>query len=173
MNVTAHKLMDQQFDANYKQSVLDWDTENTSLLSLTFTLNPINNKADILSQYRMLMREIKSSKLFYYKDKLGINIHPDFVKMYIVPELTQQLVVHLHGIMIVIKGSENYFINEVRRLCWKNPILGRQHACKVVDNDIKSKDAIACYALKDLKEMNKVIDKDKIYKYSFESNIEK
>lgn len=173
MNVSAHKLMDQQFDTNYKQSVLNWDTENTSILSLTFTLNPVNNNADILSQYRMLIRELKMSKLFYYKDKSGINIHPDFVKMYIVPELTSRLIVHLHGILIVTKGTENYWINEVRRLTWKNPILGRQHACHVVDNNPKSKDAIACYALKDLKEMNKVIDKDKIYKYSFESNIEK
>lgn len=168
MNVNVYKITDDKFDNDYKSTVIDWDTENTSLLSLTFTLNPILNNADILTQYRMMHKEIKNSKIFYYKDKVGYtHIHPSFIKMYLVPELTKTLNIHMHGILLCTKGSESYFINEMRRLCWKNSTLGRQHACKVVDNNIESKNAIACYALKDLKEMNKVIDKDKIYKIEY------
>lgn len=172
MNVEPFKLNDQQFDADYKNAVRTWTGEETTLLSLTFTLNPRLNSADILSQYRAILKELRHSNIFYYRDKIKKGefvVHKDFIKMFIVPELTKTLNIHLHGIFICVKGSENYFINEFRRLCWKNEVLGRQHTVKVVDNNIQSKDAIECYALKDLSEMNKVIDRDKIYKYKFVS----
>lgn len=148
-----------------KQYQLACMNEET-VLSLTFTLNPKMNNADILSQYRALMREIKSSKIFYYKSKHEFQIHPGFIRIFLVPELTKTINIHLHGILVIDKNYTQYFINELRRLCWNNESLGRMATFHLVNDTFKDRTRVSEYAFKDITEIQKFPDSKKMGLFS-------
>jgi len=58
-------LNNETLKKQYQLLVMNEET----VISLTFTLNPRMNNADILSQYRALIKEIKASHIFYYKSR--------------------------------------------------------------------------------------------------------
>jgi len=172
MNIEAFHLNSKKFVEQYTQQC--HTAKDKTLISITFTLNPRMNNADILTQYRSLIKEIKSSNLFYYKTHhkdVGFTIHPGFIRLMLAPELTKTINVHLHGILVVAPEWVQYFKNEVRRICWDNPILGRQHAFHVVSHTLKDRTAVAKYPFKDTDQLLKFPDSAKIYYYNFQEII--
>lgn len=142
-----------------------------NLIHVTFTLNPIMNNADILTQFRAMIKEIKGSSLFYYKTHAGdkqFTIHPGFIRLLLVPELTTRCNIHLHGILSIDKAYNEYFRNELRRFTWNNPVMGRQMYYNPVTDTFKDRSAIAKYAFKDIAEIQKFPDAYKINNYKFE-----
>lgn len=143
---------------DYKKCCMEEET----IIHLTLTLNPKYNRADILTQFRALIREIKHSHLFYWKSKFEFQIHPGFRKLILVPELTKTINIHLHGILIIDKPYINYFVNQMRKLCWNNEVLGRQATFNLVNDSIKDRTRVSEYAWKDLEELKKFPDSKKM-----------
>jgi hypothetical protein len=144
------------------------------LISITFTLNPRLNNADILTQYRSIIKEIKGSNLFYYKahnKDTAFSIHPGFSQMMLAPELTKTINIHLHGILIIDPQYNEYFRNELRRFCWNNQVLGRQFAFNVVNDTLKDRTSVAKYPFKDTDQLLKFPDSAKIYYYNIQEII--
>lgn len=158
MNIQVFKLDDENIQKLYKDSI------TADCRSLTFTLNPVMYKADILTQYREAIKEIKGSKLFYYKQKGQITVHPDFEEMIIVPELTDQLNIHFHGYVKCNPEKYDYFYNEFKKFTYNNKVMGRQMMFKNIDN---LTEALKGYPFKDIKEIQKFPDSKKIYIYRF------
>jgi len=151
-------LSDLEFITDYTNQCMNEET----ILHLTFTLNPLMNKADMLTQYRSMIREIKNSRVFYYKSKHEFQIHPGFRKLMLIPELTKTVNIHLHGILIIDKPYISYFINELKRLCWNNTILGRQMSANLVNDTYKDRTTVAAYAFKDIEQLMKFPDSKKM-----------
>jgi hypothetical protein len=122
----------------------------------------------MLTQFRAMIHEIKSSRIFYYKTKHEFQMHPGFHKLMLIPELTKTINIHLHGILVIDKPYISYFINELKRLCWNNPVLGRQMSANLVNDTTKDRQNVAVYAFKDLKELMKFPDSKKMgfHRYS-------
>lgn len=137
--------------------------------SITFTLHPSLNNADILTQYRKAIQEIKDSKLFYYRDKRNklFEVHPDFEEMIIVPELTTRLNIHFHGYFKCNSAKAELFQNEFKRLCFNSTVLGRQHTFKSIDF---MTDELRQYPFKDIDQIMKFPDWKKIMIYKFSKN---
>lgn len=158
MDITVYKLDDEIIKKYYMDSI------NSDSRSLTFILNPKMYNADILTQYRKAIQEIKSSKIFYYKQKGVETIHPDFEEMIIVPELTDRLNIHFHGYIKCNPDKYQYFYNEFRKFTYNNEIIGRQMMFKNIDNLIE---ALKGYPFKDINQLIKFPDARKIYIYKF------
>jgi len=166
MNIEAFHLNNTKFIQLYTQQC----TSAKNLISVTFTLNPRLNNADILTQYRSIIKEIKGSNLFYYKTNhkdTAFTIHPGFVSLMLAPELTKTINIHLHGILIIDPVYTEYFRNEIRRFCWNNPVIGRQFAFNPVNDTLKDRTNVAKYPFKDTNELLKFPDCSKIYYYNF------
>lgn len=163
-------LSNKDIKTQYQSNCMNEET----VLSLTFTLNPRMNNADILTQYRGLMREIKSSRIFYYKTKSDFQIHPGFIRLFLVPELTKTINIHLHGILVIDPKYTEYFRNELRRLCWNNEVLGRQATFHVVNDTFKDRTRVSEYAFKDITEIQKFPDSKKmgIFSLSRKNNLD-
>lgn len=142
---------------------------NDDCYSITLTLNPSLNNADILTQYRQMIKEIKESKLFYYRDKKHklFEVHPDFEEMIIVPELTNKLNIHFHGYFKCNPKMAPIFQNEFKKLCYNSKVLGRQHMFKNID---QMTDELRFYPFKDISQLMKFPDWKKIYIYKFSKN---
>lgn len=151
-------LSSTKFIQQYKELVHKEET----ILHLTFTLNPKMNNADMLTQFRQMIKEIKASRIFYYKTKHEFQMHPGFHRLMLVPELTKTVNIHLHGILIIDKPYISYFINELKRLCWNNEILGRQMFANIMSDTFKDRSRVADYAFKDLSEIQKFPDSKKM-----------
>lgn len=167
LEIDAYHINNTKFIKSYNKTC----HESEQIISITFTLNPKMNNADILTQYRSMIKEIKGSNLFYYKTHhkdTAFSIHPGFIKLMICPELTRTLNSHIHGILIIDPKYNDYFKNEIRRLCWNNEVLGRQFAFNVVNDLLKDREAVAKYPFKDTNELLKFTDSGKMYYYSFE-----
>ena len=134
--------------------------EAADCMSLTFSLNPLNYGADILSQFRMAITELKSSNIFYVKDKLGTHFHTAFYGLWLVPELTSKINIHFHGYLKCDPQYFEYFRNQIRKLTWNNKVFGRQHTCKVIDN---MNDTLRNYPFKDLSILEKFPDSKKMF----------
>lgn len=159
MDITVYKL-DDEVIRNYYVNSIDSDCR-----SLTFTLNPKMYQADILTQYRKAIHEIKMSKIFYYKQKGVEMIHPDFEEMILIPELTPSgLNIHYHGYIRCNPEKYDYFYNEFKKLTYNNEVLGRQMMFKNIDN---LTEALKGYPFKDIKELMKFPDSKRIYIYKF------
>lgn len=171
LETLVYKLKDPTYENRYKELVTTSSFEEMSIIHLTLTLNPLLNKADILTQWRQMIHAIKTSGIWAYKinNKASWTVHPSFDKIYLVPELTSQVNIHLHGLLICHKSSVAYFQNEFRRMCWNNPILGRQHSFNVVNDTFKDRARVAEYAFKDVEELLKFPDSKKIY-YFYQFN---
>lgn len=167
LETSVYKLHDKTYQNRYKELILTSSFEEVNIIHLTLTLNPLLNKADILSQYRQMIHAIKTSGIFAYKinRKETWTVHPCFDKLYLIPELTSTINIHLHGILICHKSAVAHFQNEFRRMCWNSPILGRQHSFNVVNDTVKDRARVAEYAFKDIDELSKFPDSNKIYYY--------
>lgn len=166
MNIEAFHLNNTKFIRLYTQQC----TSAKHLISITFTLNPRLNNADILTQYRSMIIEIKGSNLFYYKTHhkdTAFTIHPGFVSLMLAPELTKTINIHLHGILVIDPAYNEYFRNELRRFCWNNPTIGRQFSFNPVNDTLKDRTSVAKYPFKDTNELLKFPDSSKIYYYNF------
>lgn len=161
INIEVFKLDDEKLKSYYKSNI------NSDSRSITFTLNPKMYNADILSQYRAAIHEIKASKLFYYKQKGQITVHPDFEEMILVPELTETLNIHFHGYFKCNPEKAQYFYNEFRKFTYKNEVIGRQMMFKNIDN---LTEALKDYPFKDISELLKFPDSKKIYIIKFSKN---
>lgn len=164
MEIQVFKLDDNNVKDYYVATI-----NNEDCYSITFTLHPSLNNADILTQYRKAIKEIKDSKIFYYKDKKTklFEIHPEFEEMIIVPELTKQLNIHFHGYFKCNPKFAQYFQNEFRKLCFHSTVLGRQHTFKNIDN---MTDELRFYPFKEISQLTKFPDWSKIYIYKFNKN---
>lgn len=156
-------LNNQPFMDKYKEICYNEET----ILHLTFTLNPKMNRADMLTQYRSMIKEIKGSRIFYYKTKNDFQMHPGFHRLMLIPELTKTINIHLHGILVIDKPYISYFINELKRLCWNNEVLGRQASFNLVNDTLKDRTNVANYAFKDIQELMKFPDSKKMGFHSF------
>lgn len=161
MSVNVYRLQDPNVKDYYMQSI-----DMNNCLSVTLTLNPIMYSADILSQYREAIAELKQSKIFYYKTKNEYKIHPDFEEFIIVPELTKEMNIHFHGYFKCNPEKNAYFQNEFKKFTYKNKVFGRQHTFKLIDN---LTDTLKEYPFKDISEMLKFPDSSKIYIIKFGS----
>lgn len=173
IDINCYTRKDGRFIQDYKSICKDTDLTNLTLVHLTFTLNPLMNKADILTQYKSMIHEIKTSNIFFYKinRKTSWTVHPGFHRLMLVAELTKTINIHLHGILLIDKKFTSYFFDEVRRMCWNSPILGRQHSFNPVNDDPKDRGRVADYAFKDLEVLNKFPVSEKIYNYKIEKII--
>lgn len=158
LDENLHSLTSDKAKEMYQSLVHKEET----VIHCTFTCNPMLNRADILSQYRGLIREIKSSKIFYYKTRHEFQIHPGFRHLMLVPELTKTINTHLHGILVIDKPYIDYFINELRRLCWNNEFLGRQATFNLMSDTLKDRTKVAEYAFKDIEQLLKFPDSKKM-----------
>lgn len=158
LETTFPPLTNLEFITDYTNQCMKEET----ILHLTFTLNPSMNRADILTQYRQMIHEIKNCRIFYYKTKHEFQMHPGFHKLMLIPELTKTINIHLHGILIIDKPYISYFINELKRLCYNNKILGRQMSANLVNDTVKDRQTVAAYAFKDIKELMKFPDSKKM-----------
>jgi len=132
------------------------------------------NKADILTQYRSIIKEIKGSNLFYYKTHhkdINFTIHPGFAQLMLAPELTKTVNIHLHGILVIDPTYNEYFRNELRRFCWNNKVIGRQFSFNIVNDTLKDRTDVAKYPFKDTDQLLKFPDSNKIYYYNFQEII--
>lgn len=163
MDINCYSLDDNNIKDYYIANL-----NNADCYSITFTLHPSLNNADILTQYRKAIQEIKSSKIFYRKNKKLFDVHPDFEEMIIVPELTQKLNIHFHGYFKCNPASAGLFQNEFKKLCFHSQILGRQHTFKNID---KMTDELRNYPFKEIEQLKKFPDWKKIYIYKFNKNI--
>ncbi len=171
LEIEAFRLKDTKFITLYRQEC----HSAKQVISITFTLNPSMNNADILTQYRAVIKEIKGSNLFYYKTHhrdSGFTIHPGFSTLLIAPELTKTINIHFHGILIIDPKDNEYFRNEIRRFCWNSKILGRQYAFNVVNDTFKDRSHVSDYPFKDTEELLKFPDSNKIYYYKFNNYYE-
>lgn len=141
--------------------------DNESCRSITFTLNPKMYSADILTQYRSAISELKKSKIFFFKEKGQTIIHPDFEELIIVPELTNTLNIHFHGYFKCNPEKAQYFYNEFRKFTYYNEVFGRQMMFKNID---QMSDTLKEYPFKDIKELIKFPDSKKIYIIKFSKN---
>lgn len=163
LEIEAFHLSHTKFKENYiKQCHV-----NTCIIHLTFTLNPALNNADILTQYRSMIHEIKSSNIFYYKQNNKFTIHPGFIRLMLIPELTTTINTHLHGILICDPTYANDLIQRLRKLCWNNPVLGRQNSFKIVNDTLKDRAQVSEYAFKDIEQLRKFEQSNKMYYYDF------
>lgn len=144
----------------YYQAHIDSD----SCRSITLTLNPVMYNADILTQYRTAIQELKKSKIFFFKQKGQITVHPDFEEMIVIPELTDTLNIHFHGYFKCNPEKAQYFYNEFRKFTYKNEVFGRQMMFKNID---KMTDELKDYPFKDINELLKFPDAKRIYIYKF------
>lgn len=135
--------------------------------SITLTLNPILYNADILTQYRAAIQELKKCKIFYYKHKGIVSVHPDFEEFILVPELTETINIHFHGYFKCNPEKAQYFYNEFRKFTYKNEVFGRQMRFKQIDD---LNEVIKQYPFKDIAELSKFPDSKKIYIYKFSKN---
>ena len=119
MESTTYHLTNTDFRCKY---VKECNKTNQCLIHLTFTLHPSYNNADILTQYRAMINEIKNSNIFYYK-KPYFTLHPGFYNLMLVPELTKTINIHFHGILTCDPKDAEYFRNSLRKLCWNNKEL--------------------------------------------------
>jgi hypothetical protein len=158
LEIVAYKLSDPMAKEYYVNNI----TQDCH--SVTLTLNPVMYKADILSQYRAAIDELKKSKIFYYKEKGVVTVHPDFEEFVIIPELTKELNIHFHGYFKCNPEKSQYFYNEFRKFCWKNSVFGRQMTFKQIDD---FNETIKGYPFKDIKELCKFPDSKKINIYKF------
>lgn len=169
MDINAWFLNSPKFRTMYT----DYCHKCSNLVHVTFTLNPILNKADILTQYRSAILEFKNCNIFYYKthaqDK-GFTVHPGFKRLLLVPELTKTMNIHFHGILHIDKEYNGHFLNELKRLTWDNKTLGRQMFYNPVSDTFKDRATVAKYAFKDIEELKKFPDWTKINNYKFERN---
>lgn len=170
----VYKLGDKTYQNRYNELITTSSFQDSHIIHLTLTLNPLLNKADILTQWRQMIHAIKTSGIFAYKinKKATWTVHPSFEKLYLIPELTKTINIHLHGILICHKSAVPYFQNEFRRMCWNSPILGRQHSFNVVNDSFKDRTRVAEYAFKDIDELKKFPVSEKIY-YYYSFNTEK
>lgn len=163
MEIQVYSLNDNNLKDYYIATL-----NNDDCYSITLTINPLLNNADILTQYRKAIMEIKSSKIFYRKDKKLFDVHPDFEEMILVPELTpKNLNIHFHGYFKCNPEKAQYFQNEFRKMCYHSQVLGRQHMFKNIDN---MTDELRNYPFKDLDQLMKFPDSKKIYIYKFSKN---
>lgn len=153
--VKVYKLNDPYIRNYYEENI-----DNDHCRSITFTLRPDMYKADILTQYRAAIGSIKKSKIFFEKIGKKYNIHPDFEEMIIIPELTKELNVHFHGYFKCNPEKAQYFYNEFRKFCYNDEVIGRQMSFKNIDD---LNDTIKTYPFKDIKELLKFPDGQKMY----------
>lgn len=130
MEITHFALTDEQTHANYFANM------NPGDYTITLTLNPKMYSADIITQYRLALKEIVQSKVFmdkHHKEKKWTN-DPDFDFMYLVPELTADYNIHFHGYFRCNPEKAHIFIDRFKALCYNNEVLGRQHKVSCVDD---------------------------------------
>lgn len=154
-------------NTRFKETYIRMCHEHKTIVHLTFTLNPALNNADFLTQYRSMIKEIKSSNLFYYKTQNRFTIHPGFIRLMLVPELTSTINTHLHGILIVDPQYATELIQRLKKLCWNNPVLGRQNSFKIVNDTFKDRAQVSEYAFKDIEQLSKFEQSNKMYLLDF------
>jgi hypothetical protein len=159
MNIQVYKLDDQNIKNYYQQNVNMQDC-----YSLTLTLNPIMYSADILTQYRAALAELKTAGIFFWKHNRITDVHPDFIEMIIVPELTKEMNIHFHGYFKCDPDKAKLFQNEFKKFTYSSKVFGRQHTFKQIDD---MNDNFLNYPFKDIKELKKFPDSKKIYIIKF------
>jgi len=167
MDIIAYKLNHQPFIDDYK-TLCHAPFGDFLLISITFTLNPINNKLDILSQYRLMIQEIKYSSMFnhrYNNKKETWTINYGFETILMCPELTSNLNMHLHAVMKIHKSQVDIIYNEFKRVCHNSKVLGRQFTFKPVNDTQKDRSRVADYPFKDTDNLLRFPDSKKIYYY--------
>lgn len=171
LEIEAFHLKNTKFKESYMKECHD----GHEIYHLTFTLNPALNNADILTQYRLAIKEIKSSNIFYYKnnkkDTYKFTIHPGFYRLMLVPELTKTINIHFHGILKIAGCEYKELIQNIKSLCWHSKILGRQFTINRVNDTFKDRSNVAEYAFKDIEQLSKFPMSDKMYLYDFQKII--
>lgn len=166
MDIKLYKLGDQVFESSYKDNISQDDC-----ISITLTLNPLMYSADILTQYREAIKELKSSHIFYEKYKQsGVTmtmVNPYFTELVLCPELTKDMNIHFHGYLKCDPQYNKYFQNEFKKFTYKNKVFGRQHSFKLID-DLTP--VLRSYPFKDTAELLKFPDSLKIYSIKFSKN---
>jgi len=166
LETDAYHLNDSKFKELYTKELTEPRFPASLVqISITFTLHPIMNKADILTQYRAMIKEIRSSNIFFYKAHRKaptFTIHPGFDSIYLCPELTSSINTHIHGILIIKRDSIDYFNNEIRKLLWNSKVLGRQFSYTHID-DKSYREAMCKYPFKDTDQLLKFPCSDKMY----------
>lgn len=191
METTHYPLVDEQTHANYFANM------NPGDYSVTFTMNPQMLSADIVTQYRKALHEITSSHIFMtrnHREKIWIP-DPDFDFMYIVPELTADFNIHFHGYFRCNPESGHIFVDRFKKLCYNNPVLGRQMKVSYIDelekvithqiplprkpltqDDLEAyiwRGTISEYALKEIRQRtSKCNGSNKLYITKFKNNID-
>lgn len=160
--ISIYSLGDSEIKEYYKETINQDDCR-----SITFTLNPILYSADILTQFRTAIQEIKKSKIFYEKVGGKTLVHPDFYEMIIVPELTNTINIHFHGYFRCNPEKAQYFYNEFRKFVYNNSVFGRQMMFKQIDD---LNDRVKEYPFKDIEVLKKFPDSKKIYIYKITKN---
>lgn len=161
MNATAYRLGDARYIEQYRE---EFTGDQNCIYSLTITLNPRLYNADILTQYREAVREIK--KLFYYRQGKSREIvwNPYIYKVYVSPELTKTNNIHFHGIVVCDPTQAHNIRDTIKGHTWKCDTLGRQHSFKQIDMVTTE---LINYPFKDLETLKKYSSSDKIYSLLF------
>jgi len=176
MDIIAYKLNSDKFIKLYKDVCMTTPIGlyNKTLISVTFTLNPKCYNLDILTQYQKIIREIKCSSIYHHRynsKKETWSINQGFHELYLCPELTQKMVVHLHGVLVIDECQIHIIHNEIKRVCNNSEILGRQFAFKPINDTLKDRSRLADYPFKDTEELLKFPDSNRIYYISIKKII--
>lgn len=137
------------------------------IYSVTFTLNPMLNNADILTQYRQMVSEIKSIFMYRQGKNREVIWNPDIYKVYLSPELTDRQNIHFHGIFIIDPTQAHNVRDSIKSITWHSKIMGRQHAFRSIEHDVDSISRLKKYPFKDISKLKSYKASDKIYSLLF------
>lgn len=169
MEYKAYKLNDQSFMDDYKHTCLNIPFTESTLFSVTFTLNPKCNSLDILTQYKKMIQCIKYSSIFHHRynnKKITWSPNYGFQLVYLCPELTEKINIHLHGIMLIRNDQIDIIHNEIKRFVNSSEVVGKQYAFKPVNDTLKDRSKVADYPFKDTDQLLKFPDSKNIYYFS-------